>query len=382
MSTFRLPDLGEGLTEAEIRQWHVKVGDTVAVDDPLVSLETAKAIVEVPSPLTGVVSKCYGNEGDVIETNAPLVDVDDGRENEAGDIKIDKGTVVGEVLSSNEVIVETAMGFKPQLADETSHAKATPAIRMLAHRLGIEINNMIGTGPRGAITRKDLEAEAKKATPSAATESKIHVENLSAVDRYMAELMIKSHQEVVPVTLSDDADITHWQDNEDMTVRMIKAISHACQTEPHLNAHFDSEHLTRTLFDDVNLGMAVDTEHGLFVPVLQQVQIKSNEALRDMINAYKESASARTLTKEQMHGASIVLTNFGAIAGKYANPIVVPPAVAIVGVGHRFERASTAMGTTEQHQMLPLSLTFDHRAVTGGQASRFMAALVKALAEQ
>lgn len=390
MSTFHLPDLGEGLSEAEIREWHVAEGDSVSVDDPLISVETAKAVVEVPSPMAGVIQKCHGKAGDIVATGAPLVEFGTNGEQATNNSmpRSDEGTVVGKVETSDTILHESAMGITPQNNQTRSTIKASPAIRMLAHQLGLRLENITGTGPRGTISRLDLDAAAKQSsttvptpasTSSATPESSPsgHEQPLSAVDRYMAELMMKSHQEVVPVTVIDDADITTWEAHEDVTVKLIRAVVAASQQEPNLNAHFDGDHLTRTCFDEIHLGLALDTPEGLFVPVIKDAHTLNDATLRQKINEYKAKALARTLTPDEFRGATIVLSNFGSIGGKYANPIVIPPTVAIIGVGHRFEQFITRVDTPVLHNMLPISLTFDHRAVTGGQASRFIAAMIK-----
>lgn len=388
MSIFKLPDLGEGLQDAEIREWHVAVGDKVEIDDPLVSVETAKAIVEVPSPIAGYIRQLHGKAGDVVATGAALVEFDATKQTQSQSQSVkppaepsarqDAATVVGEVKSSNQILHESATGVTPRkVTTPVKLAKASPAVRLLAHQLGVVLATVQGTGPEGTITRQDIERAQQSALTTSSTAGQM--EPLSAVDRYMAALMEKSHREVVAVTVIDDADVSHWPAHEDISVRLIRAIIAACQSEPNLNAHFDGEQLTRTRFQDVQLGLALDTEHGLFVPVIRQAQTLTDAALREQINAYKQQALARTLTPKEMQGATIVLSNFGIYGGKYANPIIVPPTVAIIGAGHLYDQNISEEGKIVSKRFLPLSLSFDHRAVTGGQASRFLAALIQHL---
>lgn len=389
MKPFRLPDLGEGLSDAEIREWHVKQGDVIAIDDPLISMETAKAVVEVPSPMAGKIKACHGNPGDVIKTGEILVEFEDASQQvilsdqaaaNSQKAEPDQGTVVGKVRASETIIDEPAAGVIPTSSYYVNHPKASPAIRMLAAKLNLDLSTVNGTGPNGIITRADCETAVTQQSKSLVSDdAHSYTERLSAVDKFMFEAMTKSHREVVPVTVIDDADISHWGKHEDVTVRMIQAIVKASQHEPHLNAQFDSQQLTRTLYDHVHCGLALDTEEGLFVPVIRHAESLGAEECREQIDDFKARAKARTLKPEEMQGATITLSNFGSIGGRYANPIVIPPSVAIIGVGHHYLRSFTPFTTTAEHCMLPLSLTFDHRAVTGGQASRFIAAMIKAL---
>jgi pyruvate dehydrogenase E2 component (dihydrolipoamide acetyltransferase) len=361
MSTFLLPDLGEGLPDGEIAKWHVKEGDVIKVDDPLVSIETAKAVVEVPSPFSGKVAKLYGKEGDIIPTGSPLVDFE-GEKKESS-------TVAGEIKEGNEILTEKAVS----ISGRSGGIKALPAVRALAKKLNVDLNAITPTGTDGTITADDVKLASEalsKAGP---------LEPLKGVRRMMAMTMTQSHSEVVPVTVLDDVDITAWVKEKDFTVRVIQAMSKACQQEPALNAWYDSQAMGRRLLKSVNIGLAVDTADGLFVPVLKDAQEKSAQALRTEVNQLKESVRARTITPAQLQGATIVLSNFGNFAGRYANPIVVVPTVAILGVGSLREEVRAVNGAPAIRSVLPLSLTFDHRAVTGGEATRFLAAVMKAL---
>ncbi|ELU00564.1 hypothetical protein CAPTEDRAFT_139675 [Capitella teleta] len=191
--------------------------------------------------------------------------------------------------------------------------------------------------------------------------------------------MAESHAAVVPVTLFDDVDIDHWQDKEDITVRLIQAIAAACEVEPALNAWFDGATLSRQLHDTVDLGLAVDSEEGLFVPVIRDVARMEKEAVRTRINELREGVKDRSLPNSELQGATITLSNFGVFAGKYATPVVVPPMVCIIGVGRLRDEIVSISGKPESHRVLPLSLSFDHRAATGGEATRFLHAMIQQL---
>lgn len=369
MKIFYLPDLGEGLAEAEIREWYVKEGDVVKVDQPLVSMETAKAVVDVPSPYAGKIATLHGTANQIIQTGAPFVTFDIDGEKES--IAQTSGSVVGALEESSDKLDESAVivGAAPQ---KTAHIKAMPAARVLAQELGIDLATLQATGPQGLITVQDVKRAMQQHTPAAATSS----DALHGARRMMALTMAQSHQEIVPVTLIEDVDITDLPKSADLSVLLLQAIVHACQVEPSLNAWFDGKALEKKNFKEVNIGLAVDTSHGLFVPVIKDAGNKKADELRGVIELFKKGAEARSLTPAEMQGATITLSNFGSIVGKYATPIIVAPQVAIIGCGRYRATPVCRDGAVIAGRMLPLSLTMDHRAVTGGEATRFLGALV------
>lgn len=367
---FKLPDLGEGLPDSEIVEWHVAVGDVVKLDQLLVSMETAKAVVEVPSPVAGKVIKLYGNPGDIIKTGAPLVEFESTENKKTSE---DAGTVVGK-LEVGETILqeETIKSSKP-----LQGIKATPAVRALADRLKVDLSMIAPTGPQGAVTLQDVQQAARHITDH--THQIGDIEPLKGVRRAMAQVMSQAHAEVVPVTVMDDAKLWGWSTTEDITVRIIQAIIKACEKEPSLNAWFDARRMGRRLFSEVHLGIAMDTEEGLFVPAIRDAQNLTKEVLRQRIETLKKQVSERSIPAEELRGATITLSNFGKFAGRYANPIIVPPMVAIIGVGKVREEVVAVKGRPEVSKVLPLALTFDHRAVTGGEATRFLGEVIRAL---
>ena len=363
MKIFYLPDLGEGLSEAEIHEWYIQEGDTVAVDQPMVAMETAKAIVDIPVPFAGKISKLYGQPGDIINTGSPLV----------GFETANTGTVVGSLESSEIILAEPATILTPQV-NNTDKVKALPIVRNLAKQLKVDINSIQGTGKDGIVTSEDIvrvaNHQANVPTPP------IIGEPLRGVRRAMATVMTQSHKNVVPVTIYDDADIHAWQEDSDLTIRIIRALIKACQAEPALNSWFDGHSLQRQLHQQVNLGLAMDTPDGLFVPVIKNVGILSTQALRQQIEAYKTQLKSRSIDQTALQDPTIVLSNFGMFAGRYATPIVIPPTVAILATGRMRDSVVAYQGQVSVHRIIPLSLTFDHRAITGGEATRFLAALL------
>lgn len=429
IKTFHLPDLGEGLPDATIVEWHVKEGDTIKLDEALASMETAKAVVEVPSPYTGKVVKLHGAAGDVIDTGAPLADFEpDPNARQRAEVQStghghgapkaapapapapaaereDEGTVVGAMTSSNEVIreqVSTAGGVK-----------AVPAVRAMARKLKVDLARVAPSGAGGVITMADVKQAATAGTavagsaraPAAAPAAPqavaappqrstlssagrpmrtappgVHAtgqpEQLKGVRRNMARVMAKAHAEVVATTIVDDADLHAWLGKQDITARLIRAIVAACKAVPALNAWFDGEALTRTLHPHVDVGIAVDTDDGLFVPALRNADRLDAAGVRAGINRLRAEVMERTIPASELSGYTISLSNFGMFAGRYASPVVVPPCVAIVGAGGLCHDPVAVMGGIEVHRRMPISLTFDHRACTGGEAARFLKALL------
>lgn len=366
MDIFNLPDLGEGLPDAEIHEWFVKEGDTVTLDQPLASMETAKALVDLPCPQSGVIAKLFGKPGEVIKTGDPFVAF-------VSKSAVDKGTVVGNLEESAEITEDHFTYGLP--AAKKSSITATPTAKILAKKLGLDLQLITGTGDQGIITRQDVQAHGDKKAQLPQGYEVLH-----GIRRAMLNSMVLSKEEVVPVCIFDEADVQLWGRDTDITVRLIRAVAYAATCEPALNAWFDTQHSARKCLKEVHLGLAMDNEEGLFVPVLHDVGQYSDPELRQMINELKQAVGNRSIPVDKLKGASITLSNFGKFAGRFANPIIVPPTVAILAVGKLYK---AVVPTTEEkmeiHSMLPLSLSFDHRAVTGGEATRFLGAVIDSL---
>lgn len=458
--TFNLPDLGEGLPDATIVEWYVKEGDVIKLDDNLVSMETAKAVVDVPSPVSGKVLKLAGAAGDIVVTGHMLAEFEMdmsmpqraegqdtghhhggghsvGSQDPAPDNKVvasseggaiaesnartpesananaaakqDAGTVVGAMQVGDSVRSETAMAV--------GGVKAVPAVRATARKLGVDLARVRATGPDGTVTMQDVKsaaadasllmpaasaahaapartADVSHAAPAAASRSTLsqsgkpmrtqppsvaatgQPEQLKGVRRNMARVMADAHAQVVPTTLVDDADLHQWIGKQDITARLVRAIVAACKEVPALNAWFDGNALTRTLHPHVDIGIAVDTDDGLFVPALRNADMLDAHGVRAAIKRLRTQVEDRTIPSTELAGYTISLSNFGMFAGRYATPVVVPPCVAIVGAGKLCHDVVAVMGGIEVHRRMPISLTFDHRACTGGEAARFLKALL------
>lgn len=369
MSIFKLPDLGEGLPDAEVREWHVKVGDEVQVDQPLVSMETAKAVVEVPSPHKGKIVKLFASAGDTVNTGAPLVEFHSDTAVKA----TSSSTVAGKIEAGDEVIDESSpiANTNSKISTNNSNIKVTPAVRALAKSLGVDLSCVKPTGSNGLITAEDVKAA--NLTQAAIGDS----EPLKGVRKAMAHSMTLAHSEIAPACLFDEADIHNWDTQQDVTARLIRALVAACTAEPSLNAWYDSKNNSRRVSQSIHLGLAVDTEEGLFVPVLKNIEQTDYASLRDQIETIKSQIKARNIAPDQLRGNTITLSNIGTVAGKFACPVVVPPTVAIIAIGRIFNTVKlNASNQVENHKTIPISLTFDHRCVTGGEAARFLKAFI------
>lgn len=439
--TFHLPDLGEGLPDATIVEWLVKEGGSVKLDAPLISMETAKAVVEVPSPCSGKLLKQHGKAGDVIATGAALAEFElDPKGKQRADNaaahhhhapapaapapapapapaaagtaeRADEGTVVGAMIMGNTVHVEQAASV--------GGVKAVPAVRAMARKLKVDLARVTPSGAGGVVTMQDVKnaaaagtavlgapaasaaaatapvAAAAVAAPQRSTVSASgkpmrttpptvaasgQPEQLKGVRRNMARVMADARDRVVQTTIVDDADLHAWLGKQDITSRVIRAIVAGCRTEPALNAWFDDQNLSLTRHPHVDLGIAVDTPDGLFVPALRNAHLLDARGLREGINRLRAQVEDRSIAPSELTGYTISLSNFGMFAGRYGTVVVVPPCVAIVGVGKLSHDVVAVMGGIEVHRRLPLSLTFDHRACTGGEAARFLKAVLDDLA--
>ncbi|MGE7958212.1 dihydrolipoamide acetyltransferase family protein [Pseudomonas sp. NPDC089530] len=364
MKYFKLPDLGEGLQEAEVVEWHVRAGDTVKADQLLVSVETAKALVDIPAPYDGVVAKTYGAPGDILHVGEPLL----GYEGEA-----DAGTVVGRLDGGGAGQEDRFfVGAAPSTREHMA-VRATPAVRQLARQLGVDVNALRGSAKDGLITRSDVESAAQQ------ERERFGGDRLRGVRRSMALNMARSHAEVVPVTIFADADLYRWGQARDPLIRLAKALAAACAVEPVLNSAFDGKTLSLKQHRHLDLGIAVDTPDGLFVPVLRNVGQRDAADLKEGVARLRADVQARSIPPKEMMGATLTLSNFGTLFGRYANPVVMPPQVAILAAGAIRDEPVAVNGAVAVHPLLPLSLTFDHRVVTGGEAARFFKVLVEAL---
>ncbi|GEM74999.1 dihydrolipoamide acetyltransferase family protein [Vibrio sagamiensis] len=375
MKTFNLPDLGEGLAESEIVKWHISVGDTVELDQIVLTVETAKATVDVPAPYSGTIVSRHGEEGDVVNIGALLLEIDELGATQAPVEKkqtADAATVVGNVSQrAHSVNVDDFWIGGEHNTSSNEFITALPSARLLANKLGVDIKEVKGSGPNGLVVDADIYDEAGKQRPG--------TEVLKGARRTMVSTMAESHHNVASVTITEEALLENWEKGEDISIRLIQALVYACKEEPAMNAWFDAETMTRCVHTTVNIGVAVDSRHGLYVPVLRHADEYEPKDVRRWLDQTVEGIRDRKIGREQLQHATITLSNFGSIAGIYATPVVTPPQVAIVGAGRIIEKVVLRKGKAVGVKAMPLSVTFDHRACTGGEAARFTRCLAEHL---
>lgn len=363
---FDLPDLGEGLEEAEIVEWHVAPGERVVADQPLVSVETDKAVVEIPAPWSGVVEALLAGPGEILRVGAPLVSFET-----AG--RPDPGAVVGRIDPEAPTPPSTAAPEGAPKAPQATAAtapggpvRAIPAARALATRHGISLDAIAGTGPGGAITLSDVEALLAAAPDTEGWEE------LRGARRAMARRMAAA-AEVVRATLHDVAEVTAWMTpGADILARLVRATVRGVAAAPVLNAWFDAGGPSIRQNVRIDIGLAVDTPEGLYVPVLRDAAALGGAEMRAEAERMIANARAHALGLADLAEPTITLSNFGPIGGRHAELVISPPQVAILGAG----RVYPVYRETGVCLLLPMSLSFDHRAATGGDAARFMAAVV------
>lgn len=363
MSIFHLPDPGEGLAEARIVQWHVAAGDDVEAEQLLVSVETAKAIVDIPSPQSGHIVALLAAEGDTIATHAALVEF------------------------SGNAIIRQGPGKKPadhfQQTAASAHQQADSekidngsVVGILVHTDTVQTEGFIIGRHRHTEARLQQSTQRRNIRVSG-NNAKLFTggEDLDMIRRAMAENLARAHRDVVLVTINAEAEII-FEDRRELTARLVRALVAAAKAEPALNAWYDGSQQKRLLHSEVHIGIAVDTPHGLFVPVLRHAETQTLSAITRHVAELKKTAHEHRLSAEQQKGATLTLSNFGALAGRFATPLVIPPQVAIMGAGHAWDSLRPQAGAIIPVRLLPLSLSFDHRAVSGGEAARFLDAMI------
>jgi pyruvate dehydrogenase E2 component (dihydrolipoamide acetyltransferase) len=403
---FKFPDIGEGLTEGEIVRWLVKEGDEVKEGQPLVEVETDKALAEIPSPRTGTILKILAKEKEIVKVGQAIVIFGEKGESLTPPLKPKSVGVVGELEEAPE---ETPVfEAKPEAARPffvSEHVLATPAVRALAKELGVNIDNVRGTGPEGRVLEKDLRQASETKEPQAEPPKKVtkvkkydlygYVDRLPlrGVRRSIAKAMVKSKYTAPHVTTMDEADITElWKirDKEKIAAEkkgikltilpfIFKAVIAGLLEHPYLNASLDDDNEEIILKKYYNIGFATDTPEGLMVPVVKNAKDKSILQLAEELTQLAEKARNRTIDLADLKGGTFTITNYGALGGIYATPIINHPEVAIFGVGKMKEMPVVREGKIEIRKILNLALSFDHRVVDGGEAARFLNTVIARL---
>ncbi len=362
---FKLPDLGEGLTEGEIARWLVAEGQEIGEDAPLVEIATDKTTVEIPSPAAGTVSRILVAEGEVVPVGTVLVVI--GGDGPAGPVQVS----------------DTETGPKqtpaPTCRDDTAKVRATPLVRKVAQELGVDLDSVSGTGPQGRITEEDVRAAAGSSGPVRVSDTETgpggtHVP-LRGVRRQMFEHLTRAH-EIPAVTWVEECDFSEV-DLKRLVPLVLHAVAESLREFPELNARVEDGELV--LLERCDIGVAVQTEQGLVVPVVHGTHQLELDELDAEVRRLAESANAGTLKPEELRGGTFTITSAGKAAGLFVTPLVNHPEVAILGI-HRIEpRPVVRDGEVVVRTMGNISVTFDHRVIDGKRAAEFGLAVISRL---
>jgi pyruvate/2-oxoglutarate dehydrogenase complex dihydrolipoamide acyltransferase (E2) component len=356
---FKLPDLGEGLTEGEVARWLVSVGDEIAEDQPLVEIQTDKTTVEIPSPAAGLVSRILVAEGEVAPVGTVLVVIGD----DDGEVPVADTSAAAPSGSLTPRHVPKGQGG--------GKVQATPLVRRVAQELGVDLASVAPTGPGGRITEDDVRNAAGGAP---ATEGRR--ERVRGVRRQIAEHLTRAHREIPAVTYVEECDFTGI-DLKQLLPLVLRATAQSLREFPELNARLEGEEIV--YLDRYDLGIAVQTEQGLVVPVVRGCDSRSLEELRAEIDGLAQKAREGKLAQDDLRGSTFTVTSAGKLAGILVTPLVNHPEVGILGV-HRIEpRPVVRDGDVVVRTMGNISVTFDHRVVDGARAAAFTLAVIARL---
>ena len=414
-SHFILPDLGEGVHEAELIKWCVAVGDTVSEHQTLAEMETDKALVEVPSPWSGVIESLNASAGDIVLVGSKLVNYKIGSSTKTSESVTDAappdtGCVVGAVDDSMSVPASFQRSDEPTEQTSSQKSVATPAVRRIAKEHNVDINNVLGTGRGGRVTASDIEAHKAptktqgapapvlEQTPAAPLATRVSVpqEGISeripfrGIRRKIAEAMMHSIRTTAHFQVMDEADVTQIDKKRKAISELIgrklsilpfvmKAVTRCLKKHPALNATVDDFVEEILLHSTIHLGCAVDTENGLMVPVIKDADTLSPVQLADETSRLAKACRDRSIAREELSGGTFTISNVGSYGGMYSTPIINYPEVGILGVGRTKEQVLTKDGTFYAGKILPLSLSCDHRVVDGAEAARFLSSLIELL---
>jgi pyruvate dehydrogenase E2 component (dihydrolipoyllysine-residue acetyltransferase) len=335
---FKLPDLGEGLTEGEIARWLVSEGQEIAEDDPLVEIATDKTTFEIPSPAAGVVSQILVAEGEVVPVGTVLV----------------------------------VIGGDGAVRPAAERVRATPLVRRLAQELGVDLEGVTGTGPQGRVTEDDVRrAHAPGSDPGSGRK-----EPIRGIKRQMFEHLTRAHREIPAVTWVEECDFGAVE-LKLLVPLVLKAVAESLREYPELNARIDDGSLVFS--DRYDIGVAVQTEQGLVVPVVRDCDSRSLDELDQEVRRLADAAQAGTLAPEELRGGTFTVTSAGRSAGLFVTPLINHPEVAILGIHRIEERPVVRDGEVVVRRMGNVSVTFDHRVIDGKRAADFGLAVIAQL---
>lgn len=407
---FNFPDLGEGLEEGTILAWYVKEGDTVRVGDPLVQMETDKVVADIPSPKNGVVRVFHGEEGDVIKVGAPLIEIEEDGHSEPKNEPITEGedaaAVVGtmEVAGSDKLWAASSEGTAENTEQESLHRKvlATPVARALAKEMGIDINEVPGSGPSGRVKKEDIlhyggetqlhtEPNGLQGHPS----EEVTYQPLTQIRKTIARNMLHAKQSAAHVSVFEEVEISALKAvikkykplYHDKGVKLtflpfvVKAVALALKHHPQLNSMMDMENNRMMVHNRRHIGIAVDAPDGLVVPVVRNADCLSIFQLASEIGVLADKARGRKLTLSELKGGTFSITSFGSIGGIFATPVINYPQAGILGIGRVMKVPIVKGDEVTVGEIMPLSLTVDHRVVDGGEITRFLARIMRYLSD-
>jgi pyruvate/2-oxoglutarate dehydrogenase complex dihydrolipoamide acyltransferase (E2) component len=355
---FKLPDLGEGLTEGEIARWLVSEGQDVAEDDPLVEIQTDKTTVEIPSPAAGKVARILVAEGEVVAVGTVLVVIgEDGAEPPRA--------------ASQEQTQGQTQGQTPGVAG--GRVRATPLVRRMADELGVDLGTVEATGPQGRATEEDVRRAASSAGGAPDVGRR---EPLRGVRRLVAEHMARAHREVPPVTWVEECDFGEVELKR-LVPATLKAVAESLQEFPELNARLEGDEIV--YLDRYDLGVAVQTDQGLVVPVVRGCDEKSLDELEAEVARLADAARAGKLKPEELRGSTFTVTSAGKLGGLLTTPIVNHPEVAILSIGRIADRPVVRDGEIQARPVGTIAVTFDHRVIDGARAAEFGLAVIDRL---
>jgi pyruvate dehydrogenase E2 component (dihydrolipoamide acetyltransferase) len=360
---FKLPDLGEGLTEGEIARWLVSEGQELAEDDPLVEVQTDKTTVEIPSPAAGKVARILVEEGKVVPVGTVLVVIGE-----------DGAAPLEEEQSRAEPAVSVPATTQGQSLE--GRVRATPLVRRLAAELGVELSSVEATGPQGRVTEEDVRRAAASEGLSPGHGPEGRREPLRGVRRLVAEHMSRAHREVPPVTWVEECDFGRV-DLKRIVPTVLKAVAETLKEFPELNARLEGGEVV--YLDRYDLGVAVQTDQGLVVPVVRGCDARSLDELADDVARLADAARAGRLKPEELRGSTFTVTSAGKLGGLLTTPLVNHPEVAILSVGRIADRPVVRDGEITIRPIGTIAITFDHRVVDGARAAEFGLAAIRRL---
>ena len=357
---FKLPDLGEGLMEGEIACWLVSEGQEIAEDDPLVEVQTDKTTVEIPSPAAGKVARILVEEGKVVPVGTVLVVI-----GEDGAAQVEEEQPRAEPAAS---VPATTQGQSLE-----GRVRATPLVRRLAAELGVELSSVEATGPQGRVTEEDVRRAAASEGLSPGHGPEGRREPLRGVRRLVAEHMSRAHREVPPVTWVEECDFGEL-DLKRIVPTVLKAVAETLKAFPELNARLEGDEVV--YLDRYDLGVAVQTDQGLVVPVVRGCDARSLDELADDVTRLADTARAGRLKPEELRGSTFTVTSAGKLGGLLTTPLVNHPEVAILSVGRIADRPVVREGEITIRPIGTIAITFDHRVVDGARAAEFGLAVI------